>query len=135
MRDRFSQFMVGRHGNDQLNLFLLAVDAVLLIVGSVFGGSAAGRVLMALAFALLAVIYFRMFSRNTVRRQDENSKYLRARYRVLGKYRCIRERWVQRKDYKFFTCPSCKATLRVPRGQGSINIVCRQCGNSFKGKT
>ncbi len=127
--------MVGRHGNDQLNLFLLAVDAVLLIVGSVFGGSAAGRVLMALAFALLAVIYFRMFSRNTVRRQDENSKYLRARYRVLGKYRCIRERWVQRKDYKFFTCPSCKATLRVPRGQGSINIVCRQCGNSFKGKT
>lgn len=135
MRDRFSQFMVGRHGNDQLNLFLLAVDAVLLIVGSVFGGSAVGRVLMALAFALLAVIYFRMFSRNTVRRQDENSKYLRARYRVLGKYRCIRERWVQRKDYKFFTCPSCKATLRVPRGQGSINIVCRQCGNSFKGKT
>ncbi len=135
MRDRFSQFMVGRHGNDQLNLFLLAVDAVLLIVGSVFGGSAAGRVLMALAFALLAVIYFRMFSRNTVRRQDENSKYLRARYRVLGKYRCIRERWVQRKDYKFFTCPSCKATLRVPRGQGSINIVCRQCGDSFKGKT
>ncbi len=127
--------MVGRHGNDQLNLFLLAVDAVLLIVGSVFGGSAAGRVLMALAFALLAVIYFRMFSRNTVRRQDENSKYLRARYRVLGKYRCIRERWVQRKDYKFFPCPSCKATLRVPRGQGSINIVCRQCGNSFKGKT
>ena len=127
--------MVGRHGNDQLNLFLLAVDAVMLIVGSVFGGSAAGRVLMALAFALLAVIYFRMFSRNTVRRQDENSKYLRARYRVLGKYRCIRERWVQRKDYKFFTCPSCKATLRVPRGQGSINIVCRQCGNSFKGKT
>jgi hypothetical protein len=132
MRDRFSQFMVGRHGNDQLNLFLLAVDAVLLIVGSVFGGSAAGRVLMALAFALLAVIYFRMFSRNTVRRQDENSKYLRARYRVLGKYRCIRERWVQRKDYKFFTCPSCKATLRVPRGQGSINIVCRKCGTSFR---
>ena len=127
--------MLGRHGNDQLNLFLLAVDAVLLILGAVFGGRAAGRVLMALAFALLAVIYFRMFSRNTVRRQEENSKYLRARYRVLGKYRCIRERWVQRKDYKFFTCPSCRATLRVPRGQGSINIVCRQCGNSFKGKT
>ena len=114
---------------------LASLLVALLIVGSVFGGSAAGRVLMALAFALLAVIYFRMFSRNTVRRQDENSKYLRARYRVLGKYRCIRERWVQRKDYKFFTCPSCKATLRVPRGQGSINIVCRKCGNSFKGKT
>ena len=127
--------MVGRHGNDQLNLFLLAVDAVLLILGSVLGGRAAGRVLMVLAFALLAVIYFRMFSRNTVRRQDENSKYLRVRYRVLGKCRCIRERWVQRKDYKFFTCPSCRATLRVPRGQGSISIVCRKCGNSFKGKT
>ena len=135
MRNRFSQFMVGRHGNDQLNLFLLAVDAVLLILGGLFGGSAVGTVLMVLGFALLGLIYFRMFSRNTPRRQDENSRYLRARYQALGKYRCIKERWVQRKDYKFFTCPSCKATLRVPRGQGSINIVCRKCGNSFKGKT
>lgn len=126
--------MVGRYGNDRLNLFLLAVDAVLLILGAVFGGGA-GHVLMTLAVALLAVIYYRMLSRNAIRRQDENSKYLRLRYRVLGKYRCIRERWVQRKDYKFFTCPSCKAALRVPRGQGSINIVCRKCGNSFKGKT
>ena len=126
--------MVGRYGNDRLNLFLLAVDAVLLILGAVFGGRA-GHALMVLAVALLAVIYFRMLSRNAIRRQDENSKYLRLRYRVLGKYRCIRERWVQRRDYKFFTCPSCKATLRVPRGQGSINIVCRKCGNSFKGKT
>ena len=135
MRDRFSQFMVGRHGNDQLNLFLLAVGAVLLILSGVFGGSVAGTVLTVLGFALLGLVYFRMFSRNTIRRQDENSKYLRWRYKALGKYRCVKERWVQRKDYKFFTCPSCKATLRVPRGQGNINIVCRQCGNSFKGKT
>ena len=135
MRDRFSRFMVGRHGNDQLNLFLLAVGAVLLILSGLFGGSAVGTVLTVLGFALLGLVYFRMFSRNTIRRQDENSKYLRARYKALGKYCCIKERWVQRKDYKFFTCPSCKATLRVPRGQGSINIVCRKCGNSFKGKT
>ena len=134
MRNRFSQFMVGRHGNDQLNLFLLAAGAVLLILGGAFGG-AVGTVLTVLGFVLLGLVYFRMFSRNTIRRQDENSKYLRWRYKALGKYRCVKERWVQRKDYKFFTCPSCKATLRVPRGQGSINIVCRKCGNSFKGKT
>ena len=46
-----------------------------------------------------------------------------------------REKWVQRKDYKFFTCPSCKTTLRVPRGHGKIKIVCRKCGNTFTGKS
>lgn len=47
----------------------------------------------------------------------------------------IKERWKQRKDYKFFTCPSCKAVMRVPRGRGKIRIVCHKCGNTFMGKS
>ena len=134
MRERFTRFMVGRNGNDQLNAFLLGVAVVLLIAGIFFGGAVQG-VLRLLGFATLILIYFRMFSRNVYKRQEENGKYLRIRYRMFAKLKALKERWVQRKDYKFFHCPSCHAVLRVPRGRGKIKIVCRKCGNTFIGKS
>ena len=134
MKEKLARFMVGRNGNDQLNLFLLGLDVVLLIAASLVRGSA-GRVLYLLTFALLGLTYYRMLSRNLVRRRQENERYLRAQYRVVAAVKLRREKWVQRRDYKFFTCPSCKTTLRVPRGHGKIKIVCRKCGNTFTGKS
>ena len=129
-----TRFMVGRNGNDQLNLFLYAADAILLIAATLVRGQA-GRWMWLAVLILLAYIYFRMFSKNLTRRREENGKYLRLRYSILAGLKLRREKWVQRKDYKFFTCPSCKTMLRVPRGHGKIKIVCRKCGNSFTGKS
>ena len=134
MREKLMRFMVGRNGNDQLNLFLYAVDAVLLITATLVRGQV-GRILYAAVLVLLGYIYFRMFSRNLTKRREENGKYLRLRYSILAGLKLRREKWVQRKDYKFFTCPSCKTMLRVPRGHGKIKIVCRKCGNTFTGKS
>ena len=134
MRQKFTQFMSGRNGNDQLNLFLLIVDVILLLLAGMFADSL-GKVLYPLVILLLGYAYFRMLSRNLYKRSEENGKYLRLRYKLMAELRVHRERWVQRKDYKFFTCPSCKTTLRVPRGHGKIKIVCRKCGNSFTGKS
>ena len=134
MREKMARFMAGRNGNDQLNLFLYAVDAVLLIAATLIGGQV-GRWMFVAVLALLGYIYFRMFSRNLTKRREENGKFLRLLYSVQAGLKIRREKWVQRKDYKFFTCPSCKTTLRVPRGNGKIKIVCRKCGNSFTGKS
>ena len=134
MRDKMARFMVGRNGNDQLNLVLFGVNAVLLIAAAIIGGQI-GRWLYIAVLALLGYIYFRMFSRNLPRRREENGKFLRFWYRLSAAWKIRREKWVQRKDYKFFTCPSCKTTLRVPRGHGKIKIVCRKCGSSFEGKS
>ena len=134
MREKLMRFMVGRNGNDQLNLFLYAVDAVLLIAATLIGGQV-GRWMWVAVLVLLGYIYFRMFSRNLTKRREENGKFLRMLYSVQAGLKIRREKWVQRKDYKFFTCPSCKTTLRVPRGNGKIKIVCRKCGNSFTGKS
>ena len=134
MREKLMRFMVGRNGNDQLNLFLYAVDAVLLITATLVRGQV-GRILYAAVLVLLGYIYLRMFSRNLTKRREENGKYLRLRYSILAGLKLRREKWVQRKDYKFFTCPSCKTMLRVPRGHGKIKIVCRKCGNTFTGKS
>lgn len=134
MREKFARFMAGRNGNDQLNLFILIADIVLLLLAGIFANSL-GKVLYPLVILLLGFAYFRMLSRNLCKRSEENGKYLRLRYKLMAEFRVRWERWVQRKDYKFFTCPSCKTTLRVPRGHGKIKIVCRKCGNSFTGKS
>ena len=134
MKEKLSRFMAGRNGNDQLNIFLLAVDIVLLVIAAIFNNGF-GKYLNFLVLALLIYAYFRMFSRNLCRRREENGKYIRLKYRVSAAYRVRRERWVQRKDYKFFTCPACRTTLRVPRGHGKIKVVCRKCGCSFTGKS
>lgn len=134
MRERIARFMAGRNGNDQLNTFLLVLDLILIVVSSIVGGRV-GRVFFLPAVALLVIIYLRMFSRNLVRRREENGRYLRLRYRLGGRLRLHKERWVQRKDYKFFVCPACHTTLRVPRGRGKIRIVCRKCGVAFNGKS
>lgn len=134
MREKFARFMSGRNGNDQLNLFILIADIVLLLLAGIFADSL-GKVLYPLVILLLGYAYFRMLSRNLYKRSEENGKYLRLRYKLMAELRVHRERWVQRKDYKFFTCPSCKTTLRVPRGHGKIKVVCRKCGNSFTGKS
>ena len=126
--------MVGRNGNDQLNHFLLGLALALLVIAAIFKDSF-GRISYIIVFALLGYAYFRMLSRNTYKRREENGKYMRARYKFSATMKLRKEQWIQRKDYKFFTCPSCKTTLRVPRGHGKIKIVCRKCGNSFTGKS
>ena len=134
MREKMTRFMAGRNGNDQLNLFLYAADAILLIAATLVRGQA-GRWMWLAVLILLGYIYFRMFSKNLTKRREENGKYLRVRYSIQAGLKIRREKWVQRKDYKFFTCPSCKAVMRVPRGRGKIRIVCHKCGNTFMGKS
>lgn len=134
MKERIAKFMAGRYGNDQLGRALLILDFILLLLASIFSKTLGG-LFTPLAVALLVFIYYRMLSKNIYKRQEENGKYLRLKYKVTARLNVVRERWVQRKEYKFFTCPSCRATLRVPRGRGKIKIVCRKCGTSFVGKS
>ena len=134
LRERTAAFMVGRNGNDKLNNAILVLSLIFLLFSSFFSKSIGG-LFFPLALILLGLSYFRMFSRNLYKRRDENEKYLRKRAKVLSEFNMLRERWRQRKDFKFFTCPSCHTNLRVPRGRGKIKIVCRKCGHSFFGKT
>ena len=101
MKDRITRFMIGRNGNDQLNLFLLIAALVSLLAGGIFRGFL-GSLLRILALVLLVLVYFRMFSKDLPKRSEENSRYLQIRYRIFAKLKALKERWVQRKDFKFF---------------------------------
>lgn len=134
MKQRLLRFMAGRNGNDAFNRFLLVLILALMLL-SLFLPSGLSRITYFLTVVLLGYSYFRMFSRNIYKRQTENAWYWEKRSRVVSSVRLLKERWLQRKDYRFFSCPSCRTTLRVPKGKGQIKIVCRKCGSSFVRKT
>ena len=130
MREKLARFMIGRNGSDQLTRFISIVVCLALVL-SLFLNSDAQLAIWFLAIVGAIYVYFRVFSRNVAKRRQENANFLRATASVRGYFRGLRERWVQRRDYRFCRCPSCRTLLRVPRGKGKIRVVCRKCGTSF----
>lgn len=130
MREKLARFMVGRNGSDQLSRFVSIVACVALVI-SMFMDTDARMAIWFLAILGVIYVYFRVFSRNVYKRRAENEKYLHATANIRGYFKGLRERWRQRRDYRFFRCPSCRTMLRVPRGKGKIKVVCRKCGTSF----
>ncbi|MCD8301045.1 MAG: hypothetical protein LUC41_07760 [Clostridiales bacterium] len=146
MRGRFQNFMSGRYGNDQLNNFL-SIVALIIIVVDIFLRI---NILWLVAVVLLVLIYIRMLSRNTGKREAENDKFLNitSRFRRGGggysyggggyqsydrkaeaaKRRAHRE---DMKYYRFFDCPNCGQKVRVPKGKGKIEITCPKCRTNF----
>ena len=134
-RNWLARFMAGRCGNDQLNRALNIVTLVLLVLSLFLSRTAAVSLVWILALASLAWSTIRTFSRNLPKRQRENAAYLARTRKLRESVRGVRDRFAQRKDYRFFRCPSCRTWLRVPRGKGKLNITCRQCGERFTRST
>ena len=70
--------MVGRYGSDELNQCLVWVFIAILFV-RIFIHSG---IWYWLEMAVIVVIYYRMFSKNTSQRFKENQRYLNLRFRV-----------------------------------------------------
>ena len=87
------------------------------------GTSLLNPVLTLLSYVLMFWALFRVFSRNTYARYEENRKFLRF--------------FDQLKDrtHRYFSCPKCRQTVRVPRGKGKIAITCPRCKERFIKKT
>ena len=126
MREKFSQFMRGRYGNDQFNQFLMIIALVCLVL-SFFGPDV--FYLLALLFMIYA--YYRMFSRKIYQRAGENQWYLQKSMKVRNWINGQRKIFAQRKTHHIYKCPNCKQKIRVPKGRGKIEIRCRKCGTKF----
>ncbi len=128
------KFMTGRRGPDEFSRFLLIVSVVLILLSWLFGG-VANLFLYGLGIVTLVFCLFRILSRNQYKRHQENIWYLKQKGAVVRWFRSLKERWQQRREYRFFRCPSCHALLRVPRNKGKLLLTCRKCGNRFERKT
>ena len=64
-------------------------------------------------------------------RYSKYQKYLRLRNRLTGRLRALRDRLRQSRTHRFFKCPECGVTVRVPKGKGKIKITCPKCRATF----
>ena len=130
MRNAIQRFMYGRYGNDQFGFFLLGLAVVFSLLASLLDLG----VLNLLAEVAIFYALFRMLSRNTYKRREENNKFLRKVNPFLKWFR-LQQTMRKDKAHRYFKCPNCSQYLRVPRGKGKITVTCRSCKASFQEKS
>ena len=121
--DRFRHFMLGRYGTDKLNMAILICGVVCSILSMFIRLAILNMALTAVAYGLMGWAIFRMLSRNTYKRYQENRKYLRFGERLKDR------------DHRYYDCPRCRQPVRVPKGKGKIAITCPKCKEKFIKKT
>ena len=134
IRNFFSRLMYGRYGGDQLNTFLLIVFWLFWLLDAFIGNNIASFILSTLSWIAILFALFRLFSRNYSRRSAENDRFLQIAGPVIHTFKRKRNQ-MRDKDHRYFKCPTCAQTLRVPRGKGKISITCRNCNTVFQEKT
>lgn len=137
-RQKLQQFMMGRYGVDQLGIFLTMTALIGSLLSSIFDL----KILSFLASFCLVYSIYRMYSRNISARYQENQKFLpywnkisRHTLRVKLWFQQQSQKWRDRKTHRYFTCPTCKQVLRVPKGKGKIKISCPKCKAELIRKT
>jgi len=127
----FMRFMTGRAGADQLGLAMLVTALVLNLLDGFLGTG----ILSLLGTVLYVLCFVRMFSRNVVKRREENRKFM-VWYEQIRKI--VLRYWTRLKncrEYKYFSCPQCKASIRMKRGMGEKEITCPGCKHVFRQKS
>lgn len=131
LKERLIVFMTGRNGVDQLS----HASILTALVVSLLDCFLRTGLLTLLADALIVWSLFRMFSKNIIRRREENAKFVQW----LNKVRPIVLRyWTRLKNiryYKYFSCPNCKCSIRMKRGMGEKEITCPGCHHTFTQKS
>ncbi len=134
MRSWLQKVMTGRYGVDEFSRFLNILAMVFLVLFMLLNNSL-GSFFWLLTMATLIWSFVRILSRNTYRRRAENNAYLTLRYNLTRKLSGVRQRMRQKKYYRFYKCPKCGITTRVPKGKGKIRITCPKCGEIFQRKS
>ena len=127
MLQKVLRFLQERYGIDDLSKFMMGIVFILAVINMFFRLP----VLSAIIWAVIILIYFRMFSKNKYKRYQENQLYLK----YMGPF----QNWIRkqiniiklRKDYHIYTCPTCKQKIKIPRGKGRIAVRCPKCRTEF----
>ena len=119
MREWMYRFMYGRYGTDRLNMVILCAGLVASLLSMMIHMQPFNLIFWALSYGLMIWAIFRSLSRNTYKRYEENRRFLTFIDRIKDK------------EHRYFDCPKCRQTVRVPRGKGKISISCPKCKEKF----
>lgn len=141
IKQTLRSFMNGRNGADQLSIALLWSGLILYLLGSILGSiqsvvfQVLGMLVSTAGLAAYVYCVVRMFSRNVDKRRAENRRYMAFTEKKRTERRQAKVRFQNRKKYKYFKCPGCKAWLRLPRESGVVTVTCSRCHTSFTQKS
>ncbi len=113
------QFMSGRYGTDRLNMVILCAGLAASLLSAWVRAFPFNVIFWALSYGLMIWAICRSLSRNTYKRYQENRKFLLVFDRLKDR------------QHRYFDCPKCHQTVRVPRGKGKISITCPRCREKF----
>ena len=117
------RFMEGRYGTDRLNLVILCCGLAASILSGLVRLPLLNLIFWLLSYGLMIWAIWRTLSRNTYKRYQENRKFMQIFDRLKDR------------QHRYFDCPKCRQTVRVPRGRGKISITCPRCREKFIKKT
>ena len=120
---RLRNFMMGRYGTDRLNMAMLCVGLGACLLSVLIKFAPVNLSLFALSYGMMFWAIFRTLSRNTYKRYQENRQFLKTLDRARDR------------EHRYFECPKCRQTVRVPRGKGKISITWPRCREKFVKKT
>lgn len=123
MKMGMSRFMAGRYGTDRLSMVILCGGLLVSLLSVFIRWPGLNLVLVLVSYGLMIWAIFRTLSRNTYKRYQENRRFM-----------LLLSRLKDRKN-RYFQCPKCRQTVRVPRGKGKISITCPKCRERFIKKT
>lgn len=127
----FQKFMQGRYGTDKLNIALMVLYLALWLLSEI----TRLYFFFVLSLLLLAFFLYRTFSKNISRRYQENMWFLQRWNNVQSFWKNLTARLQGMKTHRYYRCPKCHNSLRVPKGKGKIQITCPVCRAEFIKKT
>ncbi len=133
-RDKLIRFMYGRNGFDKFGRFLFIIYIVLVVaqwIISLFVPQTVSLIMSLFIMMLIFYIFFRAFSRNLVRRQAENYRYIQFANKIKTHFSLQKSKFRDRKTHVYKKCPRCRAVLRLKKIKGKHRAVCPRCSNSF----
>ena len=115
--------MAGRYGTDRLNMVILCAGLFVSLLSMWIRVPVLNMIFFVLSYGLMIWAILRSLSRNINKRYQENRRFL-----------LMLDRIKDRKN-RYFTCPRCRQTVRVPRHKGKIAITCPKCKERFQRRT
>jgi len=122
--NKIQKFMYGRYGIDDLYKFLFRLY-ILIIIIDIFIDM---KYLSIIELLIVFIMFYRVFSKNILKRNKENKEYLKIKNKLLRPFINIK-RNISDKDNVYKKCHKCKTILKlpIPYKRGIKYTKCPKC--------
>lgn len=125
---KLAAWMQGRYGIDALYKGLAGLYVGILVINLFIGSS----LLSSLGLALIIFAMFRVFSKQTAKRAEENRRYLAVYGKIKKKVLLTVNRLKAYKTHRYRECPNCHTMLRLKKQIGTVTVNCPKCHSTFQ---